>query len=85
MNLEGIALYALTDYLKQKITGSRIYKIGMPSAHVVYFSLKRERGTIHLIMDVNGGSPSVRVVTSAPYNPQEPPPSRRRPFAELLK
>ena len=73
MNLEGIALYALTDYLKQKITGSRIYKIGMPSAHVVYFSLKRERDTIHLIMDVNGGSPSVRIVTSAPYNPQEPP------------
>ena len=73
MNLEGIALYALTDYLKQEITGSRIYRIGMPSAHVVYFSLKRERGTIHLIMDVNGASPSVRVVTSAPYNPQEPP------------
>ncbi len=73
MNLEGIALYALTNYLKQKITGSRIYKIGMPSAHVVYFSLKRERDTIHLIMDVNGGSPSVRIVTSAPYNPQEPP------------
>ena len=73
MNLEGIALYALTDYLKQKITGSRIYKIGMPSAHVVYFSLKREHDTIHLIMDVNGGSPSVRIVTSAPYNPQEPP------------
>ena len=73
MNLEGIALYVLTDYLKQEITGSRIYKIGMPSAHVVYFSLKRERDAIHLIMDVNGGSPSVRVVTSSPYNPQEPP------------
>ncbi len=73
MNLEGIALYALTDYLEREITGSRIYKIGMPSAHVVYFSLKREHDTIHLIMDVNGGSPSVRLVTSAPNNPQEPP------------
>ena len=73
MNLEGIALYALTDYLKQEITGSRIYKIGMPSAHIVYFSLKREQDTIHLIIDVNGGSPSVRVVAAAPHNPQEPP------------
>ncbi|SFE66125.1 Rqc2 family fibronectin-binding protein [Succiniclasticum ruminis] len=73
MNLEGIALYALTDYLKQEITGSRIYKVGMPSAHIVYFSLKREHDTIHLIMDVNGGSPSVRVVAAAPDNPQEPP------------
>ncbi|MBR0293920.1 MAG: NFACT family protein [Acidaminococcaceae bacterium] len=73
MNLEGIALYALTDYLKREITGSRIYKIGMPSAHVVYFSLKREYDTIHLIMDVNGGSPSVRIAAAAPGNPQEPP------------
>ena len=40
MNLEGIALYTLTEYLKQEITGSRIYKIGMPSDHIVYFSLK---------------------------------------------
>ena len=73
MNLEGIALYALTDYLKQEITGSRIYKVGMPSAHIVYFSLKREHDTIHLIMDVNGGSPSVRLAAAAPDNPQEPP------------
>ena len=73
MNLEGIALYALTDYLKREITGSRIYKIGMPSAHVVYFSLRREYDTIHLIMDVNGGSPSVRIAATAPGNPQEPP------------
>ena len=73
MNLEGIALYALTDYLKQEITGSRIYKIGMPSANIVYFSLKREHDTIHLIMDVNGGSPSVRLAAAAPDNPQEPP------------
>ena len=48
MNLEGIALYALTDYLKQY-------------------------DTIHLIMDVNGGSPSVRIAAAAPGNPQEPP------------
>ena len=73
MNLEGIALYALTDYLKQEITGSRIYKVGMPSAHIVYFSLKREHDTVHLITDVDGGSPSVRVAAAAPYNPQEPP------------
>ena len=73
MNLEGITLYALTAYLKREIIGSRIYKIGMPSAHAVYFSLKRERDTIHLIIDVNGASPSVRLTTKAPENPQEPP------------
>ncbi len=73
MNLEGIALYALTEYLKKEITGSRIFKIGMPSAHIVYFSLKREHDTVHLITDVNGGSPSVRVAATAPNNLQEPP------------
>lgn len=73
MNLEGISLYALTENLKQEITGSRIYKIGMPSEQIVYFSLKREHDTVHLIMDVNGGSPSVRVSAAAPGNPQVPP------------
>lgn len=38
MNLEGITLHSLTAYLKQEVTGSRIYKIGMPSNHMVYFS-----------------------------------------------
>ena len=73
MNLEGIALYALTDYLKQEIAGSRIFKVGMPSAQIVYFSLKREHDTIHLIIAVNGGSPSVRIAETAPNNPPEPP------------
>jgi len=73
MNLEGIALYALTEYLKQEITGSRIYKIGMPANHTVCFSLKREYDTIHLIADVNAASPVVRLADKAPDNPQEPP------------
>lgn len=73
MNLEGITLYTLTAYLKHEIIGSRIYRIGMPSAHIVYFSLKRESDTVHLIIDVNGASPSVRLITKAPDNPQEPP------------
>ena len=73
MNLEGIALYALTDYLKRHISGSRIYKIGMPSAHIICFSLKRDLDTIHLIIDVSAGSPSVRLSANAPDNPQEPP------------
>ena len=71
MNLEGIALYALTDYLKRHISGSRIYKIGMPSAHIICFSLKRDLDTIHLIIDVSAGSPSVRLSANAPDNPQE--------------
>ena len=59
MNLEGITLYTLAAYLKQEIIGSRIYKIGMPSNHSLYFSLKRELDVIHLMIDVNGGSPAV--------------------------
>lgn len=73
MNLEGIVLYSLTEYLKREITGSRIYKIGMPSAHTVYFSLKRERDTINLIMDVNGAAPAVWLSSKTPDNPPEPP------------
>lgn len=50
MNLEGITLYSQTEYLNREIIGSRIYKIGMPSDHSIYFSLKRESDTIHLII-----------------------------------
>ncbi|HBX74890.1 MAG TPA: fibronectin-binding domain-containing protein [Acidaminococcaceae bacterium] len=73
MNLEGITLYALTEYLKQEITGSRIYKIGMPSGRSLYFSLKREYDTLHLIIDVNAAAPSIRLADKAPDNPPEPP------------
>ena len=73
MNLEGIAIYTLTDYLKREITGSRIFKIGMPANHTVYFSLKREYDAIHLIIDVNPASPAIRLTAKAPDNPQEPP------------
>ena len=73
MNLEGIALYTLTEYLKQEITGSRIYKIGMPSDHIVCFSLKRAHDAIHLVIDVNAASPAARLTNKAPENPPEPP------------
>jgi|GEM_PF-22492 len=73
MNLEGISLFALTDYLKQEITGSRIYKIGMPASHAIYLSLKRQHDTIHLIIDVNGAAPCIRLSPKAPENPAEPP------------
>ena len=73
MNLEGITLYTQTAYLKQEITGSRIYKIGMPSNHSLYFSLKREVDVIHLLIDVNGGSPVMYTSAKAPENPPEPP------------
>ena len=73
MNLEGITLYALTTYLKREITGSRIFKIGMPSNHSICFSLKRELDVIHLMIDVNGGSPAVYTADKAPENPPEPP------------
>ena len=73
MNLEGIALYAVTTYLKREIIGSRIIKIGMPSNHSICFSLKRELDVIHLMIDVNGGSPAVYTTAKAPENPPEPP------------
>ena len=73
MNLEGIALHALTDYLKQEITGSRIYKIGMPTNNTVYLSLKRQYDTINLIIDVTAASPAIRLSDKLPDNPQEPP------------
>ena len=73
MNLEGIALYSITEYLKQEIIGSRIYKIGMPSNHSLYFSLKREVDVIHLLIDVNVGSPAMYTSAKAPENPPEPP------------
>ena len=73
MNLEGITLYTLTVYLKQEIIGSRIYKIGMPTSHIVYFSLKREFDTVNLILDLTPSSPAVWLTTKAPDNPQEPP------------
>ena len=73
MNLEGISLYSITEYLKQEIIGSRIYKIGMPSNHSLYFSLKREVDVIHLLIDVNGGSPVMYTSAKAPENPPEPP------------
>ena len=72
MNLEGITLYSLAEYLKREITGSRIYKIGAPSERTLYFSLKRESDTINLIMDVSGGSPAVWLADKAPDNPPEP-------------
>ena len=59
MNLEGIILYTLTAYLKQEIIGSRIYKIGMPSNHSLYFSLKREFDVVHIMIDINSCSPAV--------------------------
>ena len=73
MNLEGITLYTLTAFLKHEITGSRIYKIGMPSNHSLYFSLKRELDVIHLITDISGGSPVIYISAKAPENPPEPP------------
>lgn len=73
MNLEGITLYALSEYLKQNITGSRIYKIGMPTGQTVCFSLKRQYDSTHLVMYVNGSAPAVWLSDKAPDNPPEPP------------
>ena len=73
MNLEGIAIHALTDYLQSHILGSTIYKIAMPSASSLVLQLKRERDTACLVIEAGGGSPGVYLPARAPENPETPP------------
>lgn len=73
MNLEGISLYALTEYLNREILGSRIYKITMPTPLSLLLSLKRERDTVTLLIDVNGSAPALWLADVLPGNPAEPP------------
>lgn len=73
MNLEGIALNSLTRFLEEKVAGGKIYKIAMPQPHAIVISVRRNRDSAHILIDVGGESPSIRLVDKTPPNPAEPP------------
>lgn len=73
MNLEALTLTLQTKYLKQELLGSKIYRVFMPTPHAVMLMLKRERDTVALIADMNGGSPAVYIPKKLPENPEIPP------------
>lgn len=73
MNLEALTLTLQTKYLKRELLGSKIYRVFMPNSHSVLFMLKRERDTVGLLADLNGGSPALYIPEKLPENPEVPP------------
>lgn len=73
MNLEALTLTLQTKYLQQELLGSKIYRVFMPTPHAVMLMLKRERDTVALIADMNGGSPALYIPHKLPENPEIPP------------
>lgn len=73
MNLEALTLNLQTKYLQQELLGSKIYRVFMPSPHAVMLMLKRERDTVALLADMNGGSPALYIPNKLPENPEIPP------------
>lgn len=73
MNLEGISLKLLTDYLVQELTGSKIYKVFMPNNQSLLLQLRRSYDATALVCDLGGGSPTLFIPERAPENPEVPP------------
>lgn len=73
MNLEALTLTLQTKYLQQELLGSKIYRVFMPNPHAVMLMLKRERDTVALLADMNGGSPALYIPERLPENPEIPP------------
>ena len=73
MNLEGISLYTVTEYLNQKISGSKIYKITMPTPLSLALFLKQGQETMTLLANFSSEAPSLRLTDKAPASPPEPP------------
>lgn len=73
MNLEALTLNLQTKYLQKELVGSKIYRVFMPSPHAVMLMLKRERDTVALLADMNGGSPALYIPDRLPENPEIPP------------
>jgi len=73
MNLEALTLTLQTKYLKKEILGSKIYRVFMPNPHAVLLMLKRERDTVGLLADMQGGSPALYIPHRLPENPEIPP------------
>ena len=73
MNLEGITLKLVTDYLNRELLGSKIYRVYMPNPHAVLLLVRRSRDTSALLADLNGGSPALYIPAKLPENPETPP------------
>lgn len=73
MNLEALTLTLQTKYLQQQLLGSKINRVFMPTPHAVLLMLKRERDTVALLADMQGGSPALYIPSKLPENPEIPP------------
>lgn len=73
MNLEGLTLKLLTDYLNKNLLGSKIYKISMPTPHSLLLMVKRERSTTAVLADLGGCGPVIYLPDKLPENPDIPP------------
>lgn len=73
MNLEGLTLKLLTDYLNKNLLGSKIYKISMPTPHSLLLLVKRERSTAAVLADLSGCGPVIYLPDKLPENPDTPP------------
>lgn len=73
MNLEGLTLKLLTDYLNKSLLGSKIYKISMPTPHSLLLLVKRERSTTAVLADLGGCGPVIYLPDKLPENPDTPP------------
>lgn len=73
MNLEGLTLKLLTDYLNKNLLGSKIYKISMPTPHSLLLLVKRERSTAAVLADLGGCGPVIYLPDKLPENPDTPP------------
>lgn len=73
MNLEGLTLKLVNDYLNKELLGSKIYKVFMPNPHALLLLVRRTRDTSALLADINGGSPALYIPARLPENPEVPP------------
>lgn len=73
MNLEGLTLKLVNDYLNKELLGSKIYKVFMPNPHAVLLLVRRTRDTSALLADTAGGSPALYIPAKLPENPDVPP------------
>lgn len=73
MNLEGITLYTVTEYLNRKISGSKIYKITMPTPLSLVLFLRQGAETFTLLANCNSAAPALWLTDTTPETPAEPP------------
>lgn len=73
MNLEGITINVLTNFLQQRLLGGKIYKIFMPNKNCLLLLVKTENSTLALAADFSGGSPYLYLPDKTPERPDTPP------------